>query len=147
MTAAFLAMQRRDVLERTYERARRGLTLKDWGLKNRTTPLDPDSSLAADDGGFLSDYAGDPVSGTAVLPIMNATDDLAAAAELIEWRPRSRNSHVAALLTLSRAAAESSARTIWLISNTDRAIRRSSCVRFEASELDNQCPVPCVWFC
>jgi hypothetical protein len=90
-------MQRRDVLERTYERARRGLGLKDWGLKNRTTPLDPDSSLAAADAAFLTDYAGDPVSGSVLFPIMNATDNLAAAAELIEWRPRSRNSHVPAL--------------------------------------------------
>jgi hypothetical protein len=107
-------------------------------LKNRTTPLDPDSSLAGDDAGFMTDYAGDPVSGSVLFPIMNATDDLAAAAELIEWRPRSRNGRAAALLTLCRAAAESSARTIWLLSDTDRAIRRSCCVRFEASELDNQ---------
>lgn len=127
-----------EVLERTYERARRGLALKKWGLKNRMTPLDPDSSLAADDAGFMTKYAGDPVSGAVLFPIMNATDDIAAAAELVKWRPRSKNSHIAALLTLSRTAAESAARTIWLVSDTDRAIRRSRCVRFEASELDNQ---------
>jgi hypothetical protein len=86
----------------------------------------------------MSDYAGDPVSGSVLFPLMNATDDLAAAGELIEWRPRSKNAHAAALLTLCRAAAESSARTIWLLSDTDRAIRRACCVRFEASELDNQ---------
>jgi hypothetical protein len=125
-------------LERTYERARRGIALKDWGLKNRATPLDPDSSLAADDAGFLTDYAGDPTSGSCLFPIMNATDNLAAVAELIEWRPQSRNSHIAALVTLCRVATESSARAIWMISETDRAIRRSRCVRFEASELDNQ---------
>jgi hypothetical protein len=136
--AAFLALERRDVLERTYERARRGRALRDWGLKNRTTPLDPDSSLARDDADFMPDYAGDPVSGSVLFPVMNATDDLAAAAELIEWRPHSKNAHAAALLTLCRAAVESSARTIWLLSDTDRAIRRSCCVRFEASELDNQ---------
>lgn len=137
-SALFLALQRRDVLERTYERARRGLALKDWGFKNRTTPQDPDSSLAGDDAGFMPDYGGDPVSGSVLFPIMNATDDLAAAAELVQWRPRSKNVHAAALLTLCRAAVESSARTIWLLSDTDRAIRRSCCVRFEASELDNQ---------
>jgi hypothetical protein len=100
--AAFLALQRRDILERTYERARHGLALKDWGLKNRTTPLDPDSSLAGDDAGFMPDYAGDPVSGSVLFPIMNATGDLAAAAELIQWRPQSKNAHAAALLTLCR---------------------------------------------
>ena len=49
-----------------------------------------------------------------------------------------QNGHAAALLTLCRTAVESSARTIWLLSDADRAIRRSRCVRFEASELDNQ---------
>jgi hypothetical protein len=138
VTAVLLAMLWRDALIRIHERARRGLALKEWGLKARTTPLDPESSLAADDAGFLTDYASDSVSGSVLFPIMNATDNLAAAAELIEWRPQSRNTHVAALLTLCRTAAESSARTIWLLSETDRAIRRSRCVRFEASELDNQ---------
>jgi hypothetical protein len=138
VTAAFLAILWRDALVRIHERARRGLALQEWALKNCTSPLDPDSSLAADDAGFLTDYASDPVSGSALFPIVNATDNLAAAAALIEWRPQSRNSHGAALLTLCRTAAESSARTIWLLSETDRAIRRSRCVRFEASELDNQ---------
>ena len=113
-------------------------SLREWGLRNGTTPLDPESSLAADDRHFLSEYAGNPVSGAVLFPIMNATDDLGAAGELIEWRPRSKNAHVAALLTVCRAAAESAARTIWLLSDIDRAVRRSSCVRFEASELDNQ---------
>ena len=77
-------------------------------MKNRTTPLDPDSSLAEDDVGFMPDYAGDPVSGSVLLPIMNATDDLAAAAELIQWRPRSKNGHAAALLTQTRGGEASS---------------------------------------
>jgi hypothetical protein len=102
------------------------------------TPLDANSSLAADDKGFMAEYAGDPVSGTALFPIMNATDDIAAATELIQWRPKSKNSHIAAMLVLCRAATECSARAIWMLSPTDRQVRRSRCVRFEASELDNQ---------
>jgi len=129
---------RLEVLERTQQRARRGLELKRWGLKNRMTPLDPDSSLAADDANFLAEYAGDPVSGAVLFPAMNATDSLAAVGELIEWRPRSKNAHIAALLIACRAAAENAARTIWLLCDTDRQIRRSRCVRFENSELDNQ---------
>jgi hypothetical protein len=129
---------RQEVLERTYASARRGLALKRWGLKNRMTPLDPDSSLAADDADFMADYAGDPVSGAVLFPIMNATDAFAAAAELIQWRPKSKNSHVAALLALCRTAAESAARTVWMLSATDRAARRSRCVRYEHDELNNQ---------
>jgi hypothetical protein len=56
---------------------------------------------------------------TALFPIMNATDNLAAVADLIESRPKTRNSHTASLLTLCRAAVESAAKTIWLLYEPD----------------------------
>lgn len=127
-----------EVMQRTAAKAKRGGELEAWGLKRIKDRLDPGSSLAADDDRFMTDYAGDMVSGTALFPAMNATDCLAAVAELIEWRPKSRNSHAAALLALCRTATESAATTIWLLSSTDRAMRRGLSVRFTSSELNAQ---------
>ena len=78
---------RQDVLDRTKAKAKRAAALKDWGLNVKKQPLDEGSSLATDDAGFMTDYAGDMVSGTALFPIMNATDSLAAVAELIGGDP------------------------------------------------------------
>ncbi|BDX32480.1 hypothetical protein TUM20985_30270 [Mycobacterium antarcticum] len=123
------------VLERTYARARRGRALKDWGL--RPQPYDPGSSLALDDDGFMVDIGG-LVNVTALFPIMNATDNLAAVADLIEFRPTSKNAHISSLSTLCRTALESAAKTIWLLSPTDRADRQARCIGFTYSELDAQ---------
>jgi hypothetical protein len=101
--------------------------------------VDPGSSLAHDDDGFIADlYAGNMVSRTAVYPIMNAIDSITSIAELIAGRTESGDSHAASLLTLSRMATESAATTIWLLSSTDRNMRRGLSVRFTASELNAQ---------
>lgn len=100
--------------------------------------VDDGSSLALDDADFMTDYAGDMVSGTAVFPIMNATDGINAIAELVTGRTESGDSHASSLLTLSRIATESAAKTIWLLSSNDRAMRRSLSVRFTMSELNAQ---------
>lgn len=123
------------VLERTYERARRGQALKTWGL--RPQAYDSDSSLALDDDGFMVELGG-LVNVTALFPIMNATDNLAAAADLMASRPQTKNAHVTSLCTLCRTAVESAAKTIWLLSPVDRANRQARCVGFTHSELDAQ---------
>ncbi|MGH3958528.1 hypothetical protein [Mycobacterium sp.] len=123
------------VLKRTDERAKRAADLKEWGLRH--PPPDPGSSLILDDDGFMTEVGG-LVHITAAFPIMNATDSLAAAAELIESRPTSRNAHIAALLTLCRSALESSAITVWLLCPPARADRRARCVGFTQAELSAQ---------
>ncbi|WP_235682952.1 hypothetical protein [Mycolicibacterium alvei] len=75
---------------------------------------------------------------TASFPIMNATDNLAAVADLIEFRPQSKNAHISSICALCRGAVESAAKTIWLLSPTERAERRARCVGFTNSELDAQ---------
>ena len=75
---------------------------------------------------------------TALFPIMNATDNLAAVADLIESRPKTRNSYTASLLTLCRAAVEAAAKTIWLLCEPDRTVRRARCIGFTDSELAAQ---------
>jgi hypothetical protein len=130
--------QTKEIMARTEAKAKRGAELHPWGLGVKRNLVAPGSSLAADDAGFMTDYAGDMVSGTAVFPIMNALDSLASIAELIDGRTQSRDSHAGSLLTLSRMATESGAKTIWLLSSTDRQMRRGLSVRFTNSELDAQ---------
>jgi hypothetical protein len=125
-----------DAMRRTLMRAQRGKELYTWGLNPQY--VDPNSSLAADDAGFMNEYAGDMVSGTARFPIMNAIDCLCATAELIEWRPKSRDSHTTSILAQCRTAIESAATTIWLLSDRDRQMRRGLSVRFTNSELNAQ---------
>lgn len=123
------------VLSRTNERAKRGADLKEWGL--RRPPPDPDSGFARDDDGFMTRIGG-LVHITALFPIMNATDSLSAAAELIDGRSTSRNAHIAALLALCRSALESSAITVWLLCPTQRSDRRARCLGFTQAELSAQ---------
>lgn len=136
--------QRVEILQRTAARAKRGAELRAWAMGVKPRLVDPASSLANDDDGFMTDYAGDMVSGTAAFPIFNAIDSLTAVAELIDGRDDSGDRkgsgdhHTSSILTLTRMAAESAATTIWLLSSPDRAVRRSLSVRFTASELNAQ---------
>jgi hypothetical protein len=123
------------VLQRTYDRAKRGRALKEWGLHPQS--YDPGSSLALDDDEFMVDLGG-LVNITALFPLMNATDNLAAVADLIEFRHTSRNAHITSLSTLCRTALESAAKTIWLLAPVDRADRQARCIGFTYSELDAQ---------
>ncbi|OLT35028.1 hypothetical protein BJF84_15920 [Rhodococcus sp. CUA-806] len=125
-----------DAMHRTIKRAQRGKQLYTWALNPQHA--DPNSSLAADDRGFMNEYTGDMVSATALFPIMNAIDCLCATAELIEWRPKSRSSHTTSILAQCRTAIESAATTIWLLSDRDRQMRRGLSVRFTTSELNAQ---------
>ena len=133
-----------DVVQRTAAKAKRGAELRPWPMGIKPCLVDPGSSLASDDADFMTDYAGDMVSGTASFPIFNAVDALTAVAELIEGRDDSANRkgsgdhHTTSILTLTRTAAESAATTIWLISNPERSERRSLSVRFTGSELNAQ---------
>lgn len=130
-----MADPRQAVLQRTYDRAKRGRALKIWGLRPQT--VDPGSSLALDDEGFM-DQLGGLVGATALFPIMNATDSLESAAELIAGRHQTRNAHITTLATLCRTALESASKTVWLLSPADRVERRARCVGFTFSELDAQ---------
>ncbi|WP_156749158.1 hypothetical protein [Mycobacterium sp. 1165196.3] len=127
-----------EIVGRTEAKAKRGAALNPWAMGVRRHPYDAGSSLALDDAEFMTDYAGDMVSGTALFPIMNGIDSITSIAELIAGRAQSRDSHATSLLTLSRMATETAATTIWLLSSVDRNVRRNLSVRFTASELREQ---------
>ena len=57
---------------------------------------------------------------------MNATEDLYAAGQVHAQAITDRKLRTAAASTLCRAAIESSAKTIWLLSDTSREVRRAS---------------------
>lgn len=145
LLAAFANREQRvEILQRTAAKAKCGAALRPWAMVVKPRLVDPGSSLANDDDGFMTDYAGDMLSGTAAFPIFNAIDSLTAVAELIDGRDDSGDRkgsgdhHTSSILTLTRMAAESAATTIWLLSSPDRAVRRSLSVRFTASELNAQ---------
>jgi hypothetical protein len=115
----------------------RGRELERWALP-RPEPVDPDSSLAADDAGFVPDLGGEYVRLTALYPIMSTTDCLAAAAQLVDDWEDTMNSRILALSILCRSALETAAKTIWLLGDADRAVRRKRCVGFVWSEMSNQ---------
>lgn len=129
---------------RTKAKAKRAAALRDWALGVPQTLMDEGSSLALDDTDFVPEYSPGIVSTTAVFPVMAAIDSLVAVSELIEGRDDSEGrkgsgmGHAVSLLTLCRQATEASARTIWLLSSTDRAMRRSLSVRFSLSEMAAQ---------
>lgn len=136
--------QTSEIISRTKAKAKRGAELRQWALRAPRSLVDPASSLALDDKDFVPEYPLGMVSSTAVFPAMNAIDGIIAIAELVEGRDDSEGrtgsgmSHTASLLTLCRMATESAARTIWLLSSRDRAMRRNLSIRFSLSERNAQ---------
>lgn len=124
--------------DRIARRAKRAAELTLWGLH----PQNPDagSSLALDDTGFMPEHA-PLVTEMALWPIMAATDTLTTMSELaLKMTQRIGKAEVRSptLMTLARSAAESSARSIWLLSDTDRDIRRRRAIGLLVNELGHQ---------
>jgi hypothetical protein len=55
-----------EIVGRTEAMAKRGAGLRPWAMGVRRHQYDGGSSLALDEAGFMTDYAGDMVSGTAL---------------------------------------------------------------------------------
>ena len=125
------------VLKRIRDRAARGRELERWPLP-QPEPVDADSSLAADDAGFLPDLGGDYVRLTALYPAMSATDCLGAIGQLVGSWEDSRNAYLPSLLVLCRSAMETAAKTIWLLCDDSRDVRRKRAVGLTWSEMSNQ---------
>ncbi|WP_157935023.1 hypothetical protein [Mycobacteroides abscessus] len=78
-------VQTLEIMQRTNAKAARGNELGMWALN--PVAVDPLSSLATDDAGFVPELGGDQVSITPRFLIMNAIDCLASMHELITWQP------------------------------------------------------------
>ena len=60
--------------------------------------------------------------------MMNASENLNAARILVEERPENGNVDASSIMQLCRSAMDSSARTIWLLSDPDSEVRRDRCL-------------------
>ena len=114
------------------ERAKRANAFMAWGL--RPNPIHSDSRLAHDDAEAA--FEGEPnlVSSTARYPAMNASEHLVAAAQVIALALSNGQTRTSAVSALCRIAMESSAKTIWLISETDTTERIRRCYGFSQAE-------------
>lgn len=114
------------------ERARRTPEFLQWGL--RPHAVEPDSRLALDDASVPLDDQPNLISSTARYPAMNACENLAAAAEVFALAATKKQIRTSAVSVLCRTAMESSANTIWLISERDPGERRHRCFGFIENE-------------
>lgn len=107
-----------------------------WGL--RPNPIHRESRLAFDNAAVTLEDEANLVSSTALYPTMNACEHLAAAAEVIALALTQGQIRTSAMAALCRIAMESSAKTIWLISETDTEERIRRCYGFLKAERGRQ---------
>lgn len=118
------------------ERAAYAKGFQDWGL--RPSRPHPQSRLARDDAEVTLEGEKTLVSSTALYPTMNASESLTAAAEVIALALTQGQMRTSATAALCRIAMESSAKTIWLIGETDTEERIRRCYGFLKGERGQQ---------
>jgi hypothetical protein len=137
MTDPLAGIQQAQLITRITQRALRGVQLGEWGRTGR--PVDDGSSLALDDRDFMPDLGPRLVSSTARFPAMNASENIAAAGQVFSAAlTQERKLRTAPVATLCRSAVEASAKTIWLLGDTRREVRRARCLGAIESECEYQ---------
>lgn len=155
-------LQRAQLMFGIADRAVRAWRLGEWALLHqvrydgirgpdpaRFVP-DRGSSLALDDSGFMPDIDAtmnplayederpNLVSSTARFPVMTAAENLVGAAQVHGAAIEQRRTSNVSIGTLCRSAIENAAKTIWLICETDREVRRARCLGYTARERSYQ---------
>lgn len=118
------------------DRAKQAKDFLTWGL--RPNPIHRESRLARDNALVTLEDEPNLVSSTALYPVMNACEHLVAAAEVIAFAVTQGQTRTSATAALCRIAMESSAKTIWLISETDTEERIRRCYGFLKAERGRQ---------
>lgn len=118
------------------ERPKQAKDFLAWGL--RPNPIHPESRLARDNTAVTLDDEPNLVSSTALYPVMNACEHLAAAAEVIAFAITQGQLRTSSTAALCRIAMESAAKTIWLISEKDTEERIRRCYGFLKGERGRQ---------
>jgi hypothetical protein len=141
LAEAIFNLANNGVLSRIDERGTRCHDLFQWGIH----PHHPDeqSPLAADDATFAKTYpltlAGPhAVTEHALFPAMSASENIDTAGLLVERRRTHRRPHLSEIMQLCRSAMESSALTIWLLSDPNREVRRDRCMSEEMEQLEQR---------
>lgn len=145
------------------DRAVRAWRLGEWALLHRVRAdnsshgpdparfvPDKGSSLALDDWGFAPDIAAtmlplaDPdkrqhlVSTNARFPAMSAAENLVGAVQVHGAALTERRTSNVSIGTLCRSAIENAAKTVWLLCDPDRTVRRARCLGYTARERSYQ---------
>jgi hypothetical protein len=128
-------------LDRIDQRGTRARELYQWGLHPHHA--EDGSPLAADNASFEAAYplalsGGVGVTEESLFPMMSAAENLNAAGLLIEHRPDNGNVHAMPVMQLCRSAMESSARTIWILGNPNRDVRRDRTLSVLVEQLEQQ---------
>jgi hypothetical protein len=147
------------------DRAVRAWRLGEWALLRRayddgsTHGPDParfvpdkGSSFALDDAGFMPEIAAtmmpladedkreNLVSTTARFPAMTAAENLVGAVQVHGAALKEKRTSNVSIGSLCRSAIENAAKTVWLISDPDREVRRARCLGYNARERSYQQP-------
>jgi hypothetical protein len=146
-------LRKAQIMLRITQRVVRAWRLGEWALLRQVRPdnssTDPDpvpfmpdegSSLALDDEGFMPSWGEHVVSSTARFPVMIAGENLVGAGQVHTYHLKERRVATASIATLCRSAIEASAKTIWLLSETSRDVRRARCLGYNERERSYQQP-------
>ena len=149
-------LRRADLMWSITDRAVRSWRLGEWALlyqvraDNSSRGPDParfvpdkGSSLARDDSGFmpeLGEMGQNLVSSTARVPAMTAAENLVGASQVHGAAIQQKRTNNVSTGTLCRSAIENAAKTIWLICDPSREIRRARCLGYTARERSYQKP-------
>jgi hypothetical protein len=137
MTDPLAGIQQAQLIARITQRVLRGVQLGEWGRTGR--PVDEGSSLALDERDFMPNLGPRLVSSTARFPAMNASENIVAAGQVFSTAlSQERQLRTAPVATLCRSAVETSAKTIWLLGDASREVRRARCLGAIESECEYQ---------
>lgn len=133
------------------DRATRSWRMGEWALLHQvrvdgsSKPRDPvrfipdkGSVLDLDDAYFMSELGDRPVSSTARFPVMNAAECLVGACQAFGASIQQKRTSTLSTGILCRSAIENSAKTIWLLADPRRAVRRARCLGYTESEIGYQ---------
>jgi hypothetical protein len=114
------------------DRAKQANDFMAWGL--RPNPIHSDSRFARDNAAVTLQDEPSLISSTALYPTMNPSEHLVAAAQVISVALTKGQIRTSAVAALCRIAMESSAKTIWLINDSDTDERLRRCYGFIKAE-------------
>ena len=133
------------------DRATRAWRMGEWALlhqvraDNSSSPRNPSrfvpdrgSSLDLDDAYFMPELGDNLVSSTARFPVMNAAECLVGASQVFGASLEQKRTSTLSTGILCRSAIENAAKTIWLLADSSRAVRRSRCLGYAEREIGYQ---------
>jgi hypothetical protein len=133
------------------DRAARAWRLGEWALLHQvradgsSKPRDParfvpdrGSSLDLDDSHFVPELGENFVSSTARFPVMNAAECLVGAAQAFGASLQQKRTSTLSTGILCRSAIENAAKTVWLLADSGRAVRRARALGYAQREIGYQ---------